>query len=155
MQLSKKTKATAIATVAIAVVLAIATAGFLNQPTINNSGTDTVGGTIETTLNIDVYSDVNATVPCSSLTWGDLKPGITATRIVYIKNTGDTDLTLNMSTSNWTPSAASHALTLSWDRESYSLSPDSMVTATLRLTASRNMGVLSDFSFEITFSGSA
>ena len=136
------------------VVLAVLSSGLLvAQQSVSTSGN--VGGSILSSVNIGVFSDVAATSNCSSIDWGSLSAGSTVTQTVYVKNTGSTPETLSMATSDWNPSSANSSLTLTWNMEGASLPAGSVVAATLTLTVAANTGSLTSFSFNIVISGSA
>ena len=154
MKFKKATLIPLIALVFIAIALSAVTAGVLiAQQSIPASGT--VGGNITSTVNIGVYSDANATTICSSINWGNLDPGTTATKTIYIKNTGNVSETLSLAASAWNPSSASSALTLSWDKQGSTLSKDAIVPVTLTLMVAADTGTLSSFSLNIVISGTA
>jgi hypothetical protein len=138
-----------VALVLTAVALALTTAALLSsQKTISTTGQIS-------TIGVEVYSDANATTPCSSINWGTLNPGGTANQTVYVKNPGNTAETLSMTTSGWNPSSATSVLTLSWDKQTSSLGAGSVVAATFTLTVASDIGDVSSFSFNILVEGSA
>jgi hypothetical protein len=142
-----------VALVVVAVVLSAVTAGILiAQQDISTNGS--VGQNISGTINIGVFSDPDASVNCTSIDWGNLNPGDSATKTVYIKNTGDLAETLTMAVVNWRPSTATQALYLTWTQEGTTLAPGNVVPATFNLAVSSNTGDLSSFSFHIVISGS-
>ncbi len=65
-----------------------------------------------------------------SIDWGRMVPGKSYTYNFIVKNEGDITLTLQLyvPTNAWTTGAYGH---VSWDREGYSLSGGSSITATL------------------------
>ena len=109
-------------------------------------------GTI-TGINVGVYSDPSCTQNCTTLDWGSLAPGATATKTIYVKNTGNIPVTLSMTTGNWAPSSASGYLTLSWNRQNTVVATGGSVMATLTLTASSSAGAISTFSFNVVITG--
>lgn len=138
---------TIIAVAIAGVLLTVTTAGLLNA-----FKTVPLTGTI-TTVNVDVYSDSLCTQECTSLNVGTLNPGGTATQTIYVKNTGTVLETLTMTTSNWNPAGASSSLTLSWDRQNYVLNAGQSIQATLTLTVGSNTGSLTNFSCDVTITG--
>src|SRR4030065_1541965 len=115
-----------IATVAIAgLFLTLTTAGLLS---INQSVP--TSGTVST-VNVGVYSDSACTTQLTSITWGSIPPGGTGTRTVYVKNTGTNQITLTMTRQNWTPTNANGPITVTWDKESTTLTPNQVTAATL------------------------
>jgi len=119
--------------------------------TVNKDVTST--GAITTSPNIGVYSDAACTTPISSVTWGSLTAGTSATQTVYVKNTGTGTMTLSLATSNWTPSAASTYLTVSWNKQGSTLTAGQSTTAILTLSVSASVTGITTFSNTITLSG--
>jgi hypothetical protein len=72
---------------------------------------------------------------------------------VYVKNTGNAAVTLNMTTSAWSPSSASSYITLTWNQTGTVLQAGGVVTAGLTLTVSSSISGITSFSFNITISG--
>ncbi len=138
------------AIIAVAVTglfLTMVTAGVL---TVNQ--TVPSGGTI-TAINIGVYTDSACTVNCTSIDWGTIAPGGSATKTVYIKNTGTVPVTLSMVALSWVPSNANTYLTFTWNRANFVLAAGSSVAATLTLTVSASAGSITTFSFNIVITG--
>jgi uncharacterized repeat protein (TIGR01451 family) len=104
-------------------------------------------------INIDIYSDSACTQPVSSLDWGTPEPGDTVNRIIYLKNTGNTDMNLNMMVSSWYPSGVDNHLSLSWDRENTNIAPNEVLRSTISLSVDSGITGISDFSFQITLQG--
>jgi hypothetical protein len=146
----KKTTATAIALTITALALALTTAALLSA-----NQTIPLDGTISTVnaINLGVYSDSACTQPATALSVGTISPGGTATQTVYIKNTGNIQETLTMTTTNWTPAGASSSLTLTWNRQNAILNAGASTQATLTLTAAANTGSLTTFGCDVTFTG--
>lgn len=106
-------------------------------------------------MGVDVYTDPQATTLCSDIDWGTLDEGDTATKTIYVKNTGNTTETLTMHTTDWTPATAESLMTLSWDQEATLLQPGEIVTATLTLSTSWDMGDVETFNFNLVIQGLA
>jgi uncharacterized membrane protein len=142
--------------ITIAAVLAIATAGLfltvMSAGVLSDSQNLASSGTISS-VGVGVYTDSYCTVNCTSINWGNLAPGTSASRTVYIKNTGNNPETLSMAVGGWNPSNAPTYLTQTWDRTSYSLGAGASVSATLVLTVSSNAGALSSFAYNIVITG--
>ena len=107
-------KAVAGTGIAVAIIVMMTSALALLQP----STTITNTGAIEA-LNVSVYQDSACTQSLTALNWGTLRPGTSANRTIYVKNTGNAALTLNMTATAWNPPAASSYITLTWDRQSF------------------------------------
>lgn len=141
-----------IALLTVAITLSAVTAGILISQQ-NIPATGSVGDNITSTVNIGVYSDPYAITNCTSIDWGNLNSGDTATKTVYIKNTGNVSETLSMTATNWNPQTATSSLTLTWNQEGTSLAAGEVVPATFTLNVAADTGNLSDFSFNVIISG--
>ena len=109
-------------------------------------------GTIRA-INIEVYSDLACTQPVSSLDWSIPEPGDTVNRVVYLKNIGNADMTMNMYVSNWTPVGVDTYLSLSWDQENTVMIPDEVLLSTISLSVDNGITGVTDFSYQITLQG--
>lgn len=109
-------------------------------------------GTI-TAINVAVYWDSQCTNITATIPWGKIEPGSTFTRIVYVRNTGNTALTLTMSASNWNPPQASAYIAVAWDRQGTILPAGSVTRATLTLDVSDTITGVENFSLDICFGG--
>jgi hypothetical protein len=89
----------------------------------------------------------------TSMNWGSLAAGGTATQTVYVKNTGSAPMTLSLATSNWNPTVASSYITISWNQQGTQLAPEQAVAATLTLTVSPSITGITSYSDTITISG--
>ena len=105
-------------------------------------------------VNVGVFSDAACTQNLTSIDWGNVYVGSSVSRIIYVKNTGTTPITLSMTTSAWNPSDANGQLTLSWDKEGTSLSPGESTAATLTLNVSPSVIGVSSFSVNVIITGS-
>ena len=112
---------------------------------------------IQTSAEIGIYYDSQCNTPLSSLSWGTLEPGGSQAIDCYIKNEGDSPLTLSLQTSNWYPTNpdVTEYLTFSWDYNGASINPGSAVHVTLTLSVGSNIEGITDFSFDITIVGTS
>jgi hypothetical protein len=147
MQFQKLSKIGIIVLAIAAIALTATTAAVL---TANQSVP--LNGTINA-VNLWIYSDVGCTQTVTSLSVGTLNPGGTANQTIYVKNTGNIAETLTMSTANWNPTNATTLLTLNWNRQNTVLNAGASIPATLTLTAAPSTGSLTNFSFDVTFTG--
>ncbi len=81
-------------------------------------------------------------------------PGDNVTKEIKIKNTGDTPVILNMTTTDWKPKNLDRQVTISWDKEGKVLNPHQMVKATLRLTVAENATAVNNFTVSIEIKSS-
>jgi hypothetical protein len=141
-------KATIGAVLAIALmgVMVSALGALVATRTVSTSGSITA-------LGVGVYSNSNCTTALSSINWETLNPGSSTPYTIYVKNTGNTAVTLNMTTSGWSPSSASSYITLTWNQTGTVLQANGVATAALKLTVSSSISGITNFSFNITISG--
>lgn len=104
-------------------------------------------------LGIGIYSDPECTNILSLLNWGTLTAGESASNTIYIKNTGNTPLQINIATANWTPTDGSTHITLTSNVNDFILNPGSAQTAILTLTVSSSIQGDIDFGFDIVVGG--
>jgi hypothetical protein len=131
----------------VALILTVTTAGLLSvSQSVSSSGSIT-------TVNVGVYSDSACTLPLTSINWGTISPGTTVTKTIYVKNTGNTQITLSMTTNGWSPTSANGPLTLTWNKEGTTLSAGISTAATLTLTVSSSISGITTFSVNIVISG--
>ena len=101
-------------------------------------------------IQLGVYSDGGCTAALSSIPWGTLSPGNTATAMLYLRNEGNVAVTLSVQAANWNPASASSYFTFSWNCTGYVLQPTKVVQALLSLTVSSSISGITSFSFDIT-----
>lgn len=113
------------------------------------------GGGIIKTVNIGVYSDEGCTANLTSIDWGLLNPGENFTREMWVKNTGNVAVMLNMTTEDWDPEAAKDYITLSWNQEGQILNVTETCKAVLTLSVSANIteAGITAFFFTIVVTG--
>lgn len=109
----------------------------------------------EPTIEIDVYSSIECTDVVTSVDWGSIDAGGSVNRVIYIKNSGDSGVSLSLVTENWSPSAAVDYLALSWDYAGSTLGPGGVVGVTLTLDVSSSVSGIDDFGFDIVIVASA
>lgn len=110
---------------------------------------------IQTTADLGVYSDPACTTPKTSLAWGTLQPGGSQTQDCYIKNEGNTPLTLSLQTTGWTPAAAETYLHLNWDYNGNPITTDAVIHVTFTLSVDSSITGVTNFSFDITIVGTS
>ena len=109
----------------------------------------------EPDIEIDVYSDSGCTQLVSNVDWGEILAGSTITRIVYVKNNGDYEVALGLSTENWSPVEAMADITLDWDYNGTFLEVGEVRQVIFSLSIDSGIGGISSFSFDIVITGSA
>lgn len=151
MALKGLSLAIVVALTATALILSATAAGVLSS-----YQTVPTGGTVTTiqSVNVGIYADSACTQPASFVDWGALKPGESTTKTVYVKNGGNAEAALTMSTTNWTPAAAFSAMSLNWNQEGRKIAPNEVVQATLTLTVSVSIDAsITSFGFNIQITG--
>jgi hypothetical protein len=132
-------------TLALSAVAQVASS-WIRARTISNMGSVKAIG-------VGVYWDPNCTNAVSVIDWGILEPGSTKNVTVYIRNEGNSMVSLNMTTSNWNPSNATDYISLRWDYDGQPLSPESVAEVTLILAVSADITGVTNFSFDIVIAG--
>ncbi len=105
-------------------------------------------------VNLGVYADAGCSVNLTAIDWGSLYPGDSASRTVYVKNSGNTAIVLAMSTNGWNPAIAEGQLSVSWDKGGASLGSGESTAAVLTLSVSASVHDVTSFSVYVTISGS-
>jgi len=104
-------------------------------------------------VNVGVYWDFDCTQNVTAIDWGVPGPGDVVNMTVYVKNSGNSGLVLNMSSNGWIPVEAENFLSLSWDVEGAAVEVDGVVQAVLVLEVSESITGITDFSFSIVIEG--
>ena len=110
---------------------------------------------IQASPGIGVYQNSQTTTPLTSLDWGTLEPGQNQTITTYIKNEGNTPITLTLQTSNWNPTSAQDYLTLTWNYSDQPINPDQTQQITITIQVNPNTTGITNFSFDITILATA
>lgn len=126
---------------------------------LSSSKTVPSGGTltpVQSTINLGIYTDNACTQNASFVDWGALKPGDNTTKTIWIKNVGNTNATLSVSATNWSPPNAYPAISLSWNQEGKAIAPNEVIQATLTLSVSASINSsITAFNFDIRITGIA
>ena len=136
----------AVVLIAFACLMVSALGALVATQTISSTGTITAVG-------VGVYSNSGCTTALSTINWGNINPGNTTTYTMYVKNTGDTSATLNMTTNSWSPSSASSYIKLTWNQQGSMLTAGQVVTAVLTLSVSSSISNVTSFSFNTIIKG--
>lgn len=100
-------------------------------------------------IGVGIYSDSAATIQMSSIDWGVIDPGSSKIVSVYVKNQGNSAVTLSKIAQNWNPTTSSSYLTLNWDYSGQTLSVNQVLLVKLTLVVSSNISGITNFSFDI------
>ena len=143
-----------ITTAMIALVIIGIALTFTTFAALNASSTLSSSGSITTSANLGVYSDSGCTQPLSTINWGSPSPGGTVNQTIYVKNTSSgLSLNLTIATSSWSPASANGPVTITWNQQYADLQPGASVAAVITLTVSSSISDITNFSVQITITG--
>ena len=152
-------KETLITTSVICLIAYTMSLSFVSQafPQAQSSTTLSAAGNIhiEASPGIGVYQNSQATTPLTSLNWGTLEPGDTQSITTYIKNEGNTPITLSLQISGWSPSSAQDYLSVTWSYNDKVIDVGQTQQITLNLEVNSDITGITDFSFDITILATA
>jgi hypothetical protein len=147
MAIQKISTGAIIAIAMVGLILTVTTAGLLSvSQSVSSSGTVTA-------VNVGVYSDSACQTALTSINWGTIAPGSSVTSTVYVKNTGNTQITLSMTKTGWNPVGADGPITVTWNKESTTLTAGASTAATLTLSVSSGISGITTFSVNIVVTG--
>ncbi len=106
------------------------------------------------TVGVGAFKDPQCTIPVGEVDWGDIPAGGSSQVTLYLKNTGNRNVTLSLSSENWAPSVAQQYLTLSWNYAGQLVQPNQSGPVILTLNASENVTGFTDFAFDIIITAS-
>jgi hypothetical protein len=115
--------------------------------------TNIAGSGLITSADLGAYWDSGCTNAATSIAFGTLEPDSSTDYTVYIRNEGNTDLTLSMTTNSWNPVGAATYISLTWNREGVTISPGQVLTCTLTLDVSSSIQSIDSFSVNIVITG--
>ena len=101
-------------------------------------------------IGVGIYWDKDCTNATSSLSWGSIDPNSNNNLTIYIRNEGNSAVTLRLSASNWSPSNASSYMSLSWNYTGQVLKTNEVLPIKLTLTISPTIYDIIDFSLQTT-----
>lgn len=105
-------------------------------------------------IDVGVFSDASCTQNLTSINSGNVYPGDSVRRLIYVKNTGNVPVTLSLTTNAWNPSIAEGQLAVGWDNEGTSLNPSGSTAAALTLTVSPAVHDVVSFTVNVIITGS-
>ena len=147
-------KETIIAASMILLITYTISLSLISQAYPQNQSSKTLSSTgsvqIQASPGIGVYQNSQGTTPLTTLNWGTLEPGQSQTVTSYIKNEGNTPITLSLETSNWNPTQAQSYLTVTWNYNNQPINPGQTAQITLNLQVNPNITGITNFSFDIT-----
>jgi len=101
------------------------------------------------TVGVGAYFDTALTNKVSSIDWGVLDLGSNKNVTVYIRNEGNSAVSLTMNTANWNPSTTSNYMTLTWNYGGQSVNVGAVIQVKLILSVSASAAGITNFSFDI------
>jgi len=136
----------------VALALAVVAAGLGVAGLLTTTRTLASAGTIKA-VGVGVYWDADCANQVTSVEWGIIEPGSRINQTVYVKNGGNTPVTLDLMAQNWSPSSAPNYLTLSWNYDGQPVDPGGVVRVTMTLHVSQSIEGITSFRFEIVIRG--
>jgi len=106
------------------------------------------------TVGVGIYTNSYCVSTVSTVDWGQITPGQAISRTYYLRNEGNSDVTLSIFTTNWTPATAENYLSLDWDYADQILGPNQVIAVTLTLSVQSTISGIETFNFNIDIIGS-
>lgn len=100
------------------------------------------------TVSVLVYSDSTLKTQVSTFSWGEVNPGISVSKYLWIKNYSTIPVTVTFTAANHQPLEAS-TLKLTSDFDGKILKPSENSSVILTLNVPKNISVISSFSFTV------
>ena len=97
---------------------------------------------------VGIYWNQACTNKTLSLDWGLITAGSSNTLVVYVKNEGNSPVSLVLETSNWTPVTALEYMSLNWNYSGQVLSAGQVIPLELTLTVYPTISEISNFSYD-------
>ncbi len=111
---------------------------------------------IVASVDLAVYQDAECTRDLTTLHWGTIYPGQDIMHVIYVKNSGNVNMTLQLNTSNWNPSTASEYITINWDFPSGALLTPTIITPIqITLSVAIDIQNVQSFDFDILLTGNS
>ena len=140
---------TMVITLTLLAMSALAASTFALQTTTK---TIPSGGSIKG-VGVGVYWNSMCTNATTSIPFGLLEPGASKSYTLYLKNEGNTAVTLSMLAQNWSPSAAGTYMTVFWNREGASIGAGQTISCILTLSVSPSIQGIDTFALDIVITG--
>jgi hypothetical protein len=143
--------------IAIGLLISVLTASLVSSavsPQVKSQSVPSKGTL--TVINLGVYSNSACTANLTALDFGTISPGATSNITLWLKNIGNSNETLSLTTNTWSPATVSQWLSLSWNQAGTVLAKNQVVAANLTLTVSPSVDPsLSDFTFNVVIAGTS
>ena len=105
-------------------------------------------GTIKT-VGVEAYWDIGCTDKVTEIDWGNIEPGSQTETTFYVKNQGNTPVTLSLGVEAWSPSEAQNYMSIDWDYDGSSVNPGASIPVQITLAVSAEITGITAFSFQI------
>jgi hypothetical protein len=105
-------------------------------------------------VGISVYSDPLGTVVATNVDWGMVEPGQKVNSTLYLKNTSNVPVFVNLAVGNFNPAVGQTYLACTWNYSGGNLNPGVIVGVTLTLNVASTITGISAFSFDLGITGS-
>jgi hypothetical protein len=99
-------------------------------------------------VGVGIYWDSACTNQTSSINWGMLESGTNKTVKTYVRNEGNTFVTLSKTLQNWNPLIASNYMTVNWDYSGQT-PINQVLQVNLTLSVSSTVSGITNFTFDI------
>ena len=131
---------------AIVCILTVIVLGMIMEGLVSSKGV--VSASSVKVFGAGIYWDQTCVNRTFSIDWGLLEAGSNNTLAVYIKNEGNSAISLVLRTSNWSPSTSSGFISLNWNYSGQVLSIGQVIPLELTLTVNSNISEITGFSFD-------
>jgi uncharacterized repeat protein (TIGR01451 family) len=105
-------------------------------------------------LGVQAYVDDSLTNAVTTIAFGNIAIDDTKTQTVWLRNTGDQELTLSLTFTDVLPTNTFDYITVTWDREGVKIGPKSTLSATFTMHADEDWPISNgDISFVMNING--
>jgi hypothetical protein len=101
-------------------------------------------------IGVGIYWNQNCTNRTLSLNWGSTEVGSSSNLTIYIRNEGNSEVSLRLNASKWIPSNAQSYMSLNWNYTNQVLNADEVIPIELTLAVSPTICDINNFSFDVT-----
>jgi hypothetical protein len=108
----------------------------------------------EPKVEVDIFKDPDCTILLENFVWGEIDIGGTSTQTVYIKNNGDINLVLTLSSDNYYPTNLVDYINLYWDYDGSPIAPGEVFKVQITLLIKSDCPLMDTFSFDVIITGS-
>jgi hypothetical protein len=101
-------------------------------------------------IGVGIYWNQECTNRTLSLNWGSTVAGSGSNLTIYVRNEGNSVVSLRLSASEWIPSTAQSCMSLNWNYTNQVLSAGGVIPIELTLSVSPTICDINNFSFDVT-----